>query len=193
MLNFKNQVIITDPCSSDGGLTISNLLDGNYSYIFCQDNIEYWGERIVSVKIYNMDYNSELNYDLLGSFYVDSGQCIVSDYAFFQEIKDNDNFYEKCCNLSLKAVEDPEYKIFNEKFTHVNKDNVEEFSKYLREHDYRMPYKYKYIQNCEHMNNKCLVSATGFGDGEYNVYVAKNEDDKIIGIQIIFIEDNIDN
>lgn len=42
--------------------------------------------------------------------------------------------------------------------------------------------------------NKGYVSASGYGDGGYELYIAKNNDDKIIGIKIIFIDfsENLD-
>lgn len=38
-------------------------------------------------------------------------------------------------------------------------------------------------------DNAGVTSRSGFGDGTYNLYVAKNEDQAVIGIKIVFIED----
>lgn len=191
MLNFKNEIIIKDPHVKDS-VTISNILEGEYTYLSCHDNFDDLGDRITSIRIYNTNYTN-LEYDLFGKVYIDTGHCVIGDRELLQQVSENSDFIQRCCELSLKRVEDPAYKEFNRKFERVNKDNVAEFSEYLKQHDYRMPYKYEYVQNCEEMNDKCLVSATGFGDGDYNIYVAKNSDGKIIGIEIIFIEDDIDN
>lgn len=36
------------------------------------------------------------------------------------------------------------------------------------------------------LGDKCFVSESGYGDGSYDCYVAKNEDGEIVGIQIEF-------
>ena len=38
------------------------------------------------------------------------------------------------------------------------------------------------------MNNAGVVSSSGYGDGEYEVYVGENEIGEIVSVSIIFIE-----
>jgi hypothetical protein len=35
-------------------------------------------------------------------------------------------------------------------------------------------------------------SSSGFGDGQYNVYALKNEQDEIVGLKAVFIDDDED-
>lgn len=49
----------------------------------------------------------------------------------------------------------------------------------------------KYVVNlCQYAicDKKGIVSLSGFGDGQYGVYVYRNTNDEIIGIKVIFIE-----
>lgn len=39
-------------------------------------------------------------------------------------------------------------------------------------------------------DNKCVISSSGFGDGSYNCYVAKNSVGQVVGILIEFITDD---
>lgn len=42
------------------------------------------------------------------------------------------------------------------------------------------------------MNNSGVVSSSGYGDGEYEVYVGENDIGEIVSISIIFIEHNFE-
>ena len=38
------------------------------------------------------------------------------------------------------------------------------------------------------IDGKCLVSSSGYGDGMYSLYAARNEDGAIVGLKLVFIE-----
>jgi len=37
------------------------------------------------------------------------------------------------------------------------------------------------------MDNKCVISTSGFGDGEYPLFEAKDSDGNVVGLRIEFI------
>ena len=45
---------------------------------------------------------------------------------------------------------------------------------------------------CGIINGVGFVSSSGWGDGGYTCYTAKNEDGQIVGIKIVFIEPDYD-
>lgn len=46
----------------------------------------------------------------------------------------------------------------------------------------------KKLNDVDVFDNKCFISCSGFGDGMYGVYALYNEDGKIVGAQIEYIE-----
>ena len=42
--------------------------------------------------------------------------------------------------------------------------------------------------SCDIVGNKGIVSSSGFGDGEYKLFVSKNNNEEIIAIKIVFID-----
>jgi hypothetical protein len=53
-----------------------------------------------------------------------------------------------------------------------------------------------YEEICELTNpfgtkdEKCVVSSSGFGDGGYDCYLLKDENNEVVGIQVVFINDD---
>ena len=43
------------------------------------------------------------------------------------------------------------------------------------------------------IDGKCLVSSSGYGDGMYSLYSARNEDGDIVGLKLVFIEEEGEN
>lgn len=42
------------------------------------------------------------------------------------------------------------------------------------------------------VDDKCVISSSGYGDGTYALSVAYNDDEEIIAVEVVFIEDNDD-
>ena len=85
---------MTDPGrepDEDGGITVGNLLPGNWR---CRIDAVYygdWGRRVKSLSIRHEDYPRRRAGERVGSVAVDSGQCGFFDYDYFVEHQgDND-------------------------------------------------------------------------------------------------------
>lgn len=145
---------------------------------------------------------------------VDSGQCGIYDLDYFIEARKDkngrDEWYDRVCNKTYVTVDNPNYHSFRE--SSFWKPEFEEVETYLKETDKEelgasagMPSlglikEYiqadsGYVRSVEHslfiskfaanaMDNKCLVSSSGDGDGSYTCLVGRNEEGKIVSIKI---------
>lgn len=137
---------------------------------------------------------------------VDSGQAGIYDYKHFAKMCKNEKWYESICThqSSMTMPLSPlEQRCVNDNkdllpFHEISKSHLEEFF------NLRPICKIKYGIDILHFNlcpnnlkidfieklstdKHSVVSSSGYGDGSYDCYVAKNQNDEIIAIRINYI------
>ena len=148
------QIRVSDPCyekDSDGGLTVDNVLNGQWLVYFDYDR---FGDSVACVSAVHNMYRYEASvYDLteVARIGVDSGQASIFDKVYYDtnqggEYGELDTFYGKCCQ--------------------VTEDKV-----------------------CGIVEKCGVVSSSGYGDGEYSVYVCRDKNGLVYCVYIEFIVD----
>lgn len=209
-IELSNKVRVSDPCYDKDTWcagTLENVLSGTYQCFLQRRNTGDWGIRIANIEVRHKDYldvePTEVQNIDVG---VDSGQCGIYDLEYFIEARKDedseDEWYDRICEATYKVIENPEYHPF--KSSSFWKPEFEECERYIDEHHTMPPVELfkewlqaegKYRDSIEHyafihkldasvMDNKCLVSSSGDGDGSYLCYVGRNDDSQIVSIKI---------
>lgn len=210
-IQLSDKVRVSDPCYDINTWcagTLENVLAGDYQCLFQRSNEGDWGVRIANIEVRHKDYLDVEPMELQDiDVGVDSGQCGIYDLPYFIEVrKDEDGFedewYDRVCEATYKTVENPEYHPF--KSSSFWKPEFEECERYIDAPNTNPPVELfkewlqaegKYRDSIEHyafihklsadvMDNKCLVSSSGDGDGGYHCFVGRNDDGKIVSIKI---------
>lgn len=168
-INLGAEVYVTDPCYSVPTwcqLKFDNVLPGDWIATMIYDELHGSG-RNAELYLVHKDYQgTNLCFDWLGDFGVDSGQAGVFTAASYRsdaaaagmqvpklqepfflhgEKTDGDSWYESICHFTLEG-------------------------------------------NGWGAYDAGVVSSTGWGDGMYPVYGAKNDEGKIVSFQLTFID-----
>lgn len=162
-IQLDNKIIVSDPCYDlyDRGPKTIDILPGTYTASVCYADCNHWGKRVAYLSITHNEYQkleqtNQLKYKELTGTGVDSGQMGIFDYNAFVDASeeekifgDPENFYGKCCEITLKKSQ---AGIVYDKNTTIG-----------------------------------VVSSSGWGDGYYPIYIAK-ENNQVIAVCIVFID-----
>ena len=194
-IELGKKVIISDPGYNMDTWCIgilNDVLPGTYKcfYEIIEDNS--WGRRIASIEVKNKDYEFyDFSENLDVEIGVDSGQCGIYDYDYFKQNNQKEDWYDKICNLTYIEEENPNYKNFYESKYYFDQDIDDlkwiKYQKYVDDEEISRMFFSRFAADT--FEDKCLVSSSGYGDGLYDAFVERNNDGKIIGIKIIFIEE----
>lgn len=213
-IRFGNKVRVSDPgydidtwCAG----TLDNVLPGEYTCFTQRADTGDWGIRIASIEVRHKDYQdvdaTEIQDIDVG---VDSGQCGIYDLDYFIEARKDKNgedaWYWRVCANTEKYTTNPKYVPFEESsfykndfklihyaFEHEDGLSLDSFSSIERREyvDARGAYnksicsfEKSYVFAASTLDNKCLVSSSGYGDGSYTCLVGRNIDGKIVSIKI---------
>lgn len=194
-IELEDKVRVSDPCYDVDTWcagTLENVLQGKYQCYSQDVDAGDWGIRVASIEVRHEDYldvePTELQDIDVG---VDSGQAGIYDLDYFikaREDKDGeDAWYERVCTHTFYYINNLDYVPFHE--SEWWKDNFkEDISAWIKaEQDYRnskqaYPLLGKFASDT--LDNKCLVSSSGDGDGSYHCFVGRNGDGKIVSIKI---------
>ena len=210
-ITLQEHVFISDPCyEMDTWCTTDAwILPGTYhcffNYLIDQRN----DKRITAIEIKHEQYlhatASELYAHDIG---VDSGICGIFDFDYFKEHQSDDTWQDIVYDTSYTEHLNPQYKKFIETDFYKKHENIyaqykkneisdKDYMKHLIEFQKEIM---KYSQNEDFstefipetsagtIDGKCLVSSSGYGDGIYSLYAARNEDGAIVGLKLVFIE-----
>ena len=86
-------------------------------------------------------------------------------------------------NLGIEEIEFPDGS--KEKFYHTDASDYDHVESQWYDEVCKLTLSPK---QCGTIGNKGFVSSSGYGDGSYECYIAKNNNDEIIAIRIDFIE-----
>jgi hypothetical protein len=99
--------------------------------------------------------------------------CVEGLHKVFEDDPYHNDFYRACCGITLgKKSTNKHFTVFEGK----------------RRYKYQYEYDPKFIQAgvCKHGVN----SSTTYGDGTYPVYLQKNADGKVVGVRVVFSDDD---
>lgn len=195
-IELGKKVIISDPAYNMDTWCIgilNNVLPGTYEcfYEIIEDNS--WGRRIASIEVKHKDYEFyDFPENIDANIGVDSGQCGIYDYDYFEKNNQKEDWYRQICNLTYIEEENPNYKNFYESKYYFDQDIdslkwIKEYQKYVDDKEISTMFFSRFAADT--LDDKCFVSSSGYGDDLYDAFVERNNDGKIIGIKISFIEE----
>ena len=127
---------------------------------------------------------------------VDSGQAGFYDAEYFYKTRNNDKWYDEVCDLTVQSIENKDYMNcmewvdrFHPEYQKLLYSKVLTIDKLMEEYKnskHRILFFEKLSAGIK--DEKCCISSSGFGDGSYRLYIAKNANDKIIAAKIVFID-----
>lgn len=196
------RVMVSDPCYGLGTWcqgVLENVLPGQYD---C--NVEYsdegdWGIRVSAIEVSHESYRGKFialdheDFDVG----VDSGQAGIFDYDYYAKYHMdaterphvNDDWYDMVCDKTYVSVKNPNYEKFDwDKYLDCDYDVMHNALMEYEDSDKSQYCFHKFDGNT--VDNFGLVSSSGYGDGGYNCWTAKNEDGKIITIRVEFITED---
>lgn len=196
VIQLGENVRISDPCYGIDTWcagTLENVLAGEYQCFSQKCNEDFWKElglnslRISNIEVRHKDYldvePTELQDIDVG---VDSGQCGIYDLNYFSEHCKKEDWYERVCDKTYISKPNPDhipfndssfYKALNGKFEGV----YEALEAYRQTEGSRSTIE-EFAANT--MDDKCLVSSSGDGDGSYYCLVGRNEEGQIVSIKV---------
>lgn len=190
IIKLGNKVMVSDPCYGLGTWcqgVLENVLPGNYKcYVEYSDEGDL-GERVSAIEVVHENYDRPVPIELEPENFevgVDSGQAGIFDYDYYAKYHDghdaDDNWYDRVCALTCQNVKNPNY----EEFDWNADDCYNRYSEYTKS-EKCWPYIPKLTANP--IDNCGFVSSSGFGDGGYTCWTARDDDGHIIAIRIEYI------
>lgn len=208
-----NKVRVSDPCYDINTWcagTLENVLQGKYKCYSQKVDEGDWGIRVASIEVRHEDYlnvePTELQNIDVG---VDSGQAGIYDLDYFARNREDKNgddlWYDRVCEKTILYVDNPKYVTFeksewcDETLAKIHKlfwdgskvidlfpyDDIIRFCRAEQEYDKSICSRKKVYQlAASTLDNKCLVSSSGDGDGSYHCFVGKNKENQIVSIKI---------
>ena len=193
-IKLGNKVMVSDPCYGLGtwcqGI-LENVLPGNYN---CE--VEYsdegdWGERVSAIEVVHDNYDRPVPVEFESEDFevgVDSGQAGIFDYDYYTKyhtdstVRDHvdDDWYDRVCDSTCINVKNPNY----EEFDWAADDCYNRYQEYTKT-EKCWPYIQKLTANS--IDDRGFVSSSGFGDGGYTCWTARDNDGHIIAIRVEFI------
>ena len=167
MITLGSKVRVTDPCyhlDTWCAATIENVEEGEYNTRAIYDKETDRVAEILAVhQKYDINKNTKLSWEKTHfDIGVDSGQCGIFNYFHFKEEKDKDD-----------AFEEEHGTVIDSKDWHYGRCCIGTGTD----------------DKAAEIDGLGYVSQSGYGDGSYDLYVAKNERHRIIAFKIVFIED----
>ena len=211
-IELNNKVRISDPCYNIDTWcagTLEDVLQGKYNCYMQHVDCKDWGIRVASIEVKHNDYPdvepTEITNIDVG---VDSGQAGIYDLDYFiknrEDKNGDDTWYWKVCDKTYVYMDNPQYKpfeetelwkdefkefheLFNEKkdSSHIDASIIINYFKAWREYISKScAYKQKNMFTASTLDNKCIVSSSGDGDGSYTCLIGRNKEGKIVSIKI---------
>lgn len=199
-IELGDKVRVSDPCYDIDTWcagTLENVLQGKYQCYSQDVDTGDWGIRVASIEVRHENYldiePTELQDIDVG---VDSGQAGIYDLDYFikarEDKKGEDAWYERVCEITYKYVTNPDYVPFdksewwkdNFKDTKNEEDFLKRFKAERNYYNSKQSHPKLGKSTADTLDDKCLVSSSGDGDGGYHCFVGRNADDKIVSIKI---------
>lgn len=168
--SLGNKVMVSDPCYGTNTWcqgVLENVRKGFWDAYLKMSDEGLWGNRVAELVAINLDYNGEY------------GSLKSEDINELQE-------FEVGVDSGTAGIFDYEYycKYHNEKDAYdewYDKQIVNQFFPTFDSSGW---------QKSIFTGFKGVASTSGYGDGGYDCYVARNTEGEIIGIKIVYISDD---
>lgn len=199
-ITLGEKVMISDPCYGLGtwcqGI-VENVLPGEYECNVGYTDEGDWSTRVADIQVIHKDFVNKFlkYYPEEFEVGVDSGQAGIYDYEYYkkyhtdrseQEHVDND-WYDRACELTYVREKNPNYEEFS--CDYEDENCFEKCDAYMK--DWKRNSRYLYKLDANPIDGLGFVSSSGYGDGGYTCWTAKNNEGKVVGIRVEFItEDN---
>lgn len=201
-IRLDEHVMVSDPCY---GLNtwcqgvVKNVLPGEYECLVEYSDEGRWGTRVSAIQVIHVDYEEYALHEEREQFEVgvDSGQAGIFNYGYYATHHNDCNerphvdegWYDAVCDLTYSYKANPNYEPFN----YPRPDNAtaeqilarwEAYNDWLDSDSSRKEIGYS---DGNTIDNLGFVSSSGYGDGGYNCYTARNQDGKVVSIRVEFI------
>ena len=203
-ITLGEKVMVSDPCYGLGTWcqgVLENVLPGVYDCNVEHSDEGDWGIRVSAIEVTHESCRGRFIALECEDFEVgvDSGQAGIFDYEYYAKYHMDaterphvdDNWYDMVCDKTLTYIQNPDYEEFCYELTD---GSVEELKKRFDAFfEYQDSIKsIKHISKCDGniTDGLGLVSSSGYGDGGYNCWTARNEDGKIVAIRVEFISED---
>lgn len=206
VITLGDKVMVSDPCYGLGTwcqAVLNNVLPGQYD---CE--VEYsdegeWGIRVSAIEVTHINYKGKFLCLQCQTTYigVDSGQAGIFDYEYYAKYHMDaterhhvdDDWYDRVGDLTYTKMENPKYEEFcYDLGTGSMEEMKAKFDAYFEYKNSVKSMKYVYGFDGNTIDGYGFVSSSGYGDGGYLCWVAKDENDKIVCIRVEFITDDED-
>lgn len=211
-IKLGSKVMVSDPCY---GLNtwcqgvLDNVLPGEYECTVEHSDEGEWGIRVSAIEVTHEDYKGKFMEMSPEEFDVgvDSGQAGIFDYDYYCKYHTDtnerdyvdDDWYDRVCEITITVMENPNYEEWIDKdfdFTDTSDENFNAFIEYNREwrEYWNSDRKWPTIQTPDGntIDNLGFASSSGYGDGGYTCWTARNEDNQVVGIRVEFITEDED-
>lgn len=184
-IELKDSVYISDPCYEVGiwcQAFITNLKPGRYlGFMYKTDTS--WGRRVTDLWIVHEDYKDVYPDTIVegADIGVDSGSAGIYDKEYYEKY----HIMEEGKNIDddPESAEWYEHQFYLMYDYDINGDKIVE--KFHPEKRYF--YTDQERRGGIALDDKCVISFSGYGDGGYPLFEAKNADNEVIGLRIEFI------
>jgi len=196
IINLSNKVMVSDPCY---GLNtwcqgvVENVLSGEYECKVGFSDEDIFGNRVADITVVHKNYSEEYLFYDAEEFEVgvDSGQAGIFDYEYYKKYHTDrnesehvdDDWYDKVYTLTYVHEKNPNYEKFECDYDDEN--YYEKWESYMNDWNRSSPYLSHFDGNT--IDGLGFVSSSGYGDGGYTCWTAKNDEGKVIAIHVEFI------
>lgn len=191
-MHLGEHVMVSDPSYDIGTWCqgkLTNVLSGEYDCFVRYSDEGRFGVRVAEIQAIHKGYvGTDLNEEM-ESFEVgvDGGSAGIFDYNYYENSHEDRQWQERCFDKTYVRTKNPEYEDF---VWNIEGESIEDMMK--RHDEYRNSTKrWPYLEKLDAgvIDNRGLVSSSGYGDGSYYCWTAKNNDDKIVSIRVEFISE----
>lgn len=198
-IKLGDKVMVSDPCY---GLNtwcqgvLENVLPGEYECKVGFSDEGDWGNRVADIEVVHEDYIDKFLEMRPEEFEVgvDSGTAGIFDYDYYTKYHSDssewphidNNWYNRTGNLTFVTKKNPNYVEFP---WDDNAENMSEQYKKFREWTRDVKKSWSTIQcfDGNTIDGLGLVSSSGYGDGGYTCWTARNDEGKVIAIRVEYI------
>lgn len=198
IITLGNKVMVSDPCY---GLNtwcqgvVENVLPGEYVCKVGFSDEGDWGNRVADIEVVHTSYVGKFLEYFAEDFEVgvDSGQAGIFDYEYYKQHHTDrseaehvdDEWYDRAFTCTYVKEKNPNYEKFV--YDYDNEDWYEKWEAYEKDWKRSLPYLSHLDGNT--IDGLGLVSSSGFGDGGYTCWTARNDKGEVVSIRVEFISE----
>ena len=196
LIRLNSKVMVSDPCYGLGTWcqgVVENVHPGTYDCFVEYVNDGNWGLRVSAIEVRHAYYDGPRDfYPEDFEVGVDSGQAGIFDYEYYVKFHSNSkesdhvdyDWYDRVGDKTFTRTKNPKYEKFEWNLEAPVEDELKRYDAYEGSEKYWL-YLEKFDANT--IDNLGFVSSSGYGDGGYTCWTARNDDEEVIAIRVEFI------